>query len=163
MKNVILMMTLVALAVLPGCNKLKFDDKPYFKFSIDGATELNYEDGDVTGKMIEVNGRKVVVVDNERAHNNGNVNGWFYIQGRTDLPLNQDNPVLRALNDDAYLKWNSKEYRLTQGTMKYTKMDVSVSPNNAIEGTFNLYLANVSNSSETVNVRGSFFHNNYDH
>lgn len=161
MKKLALLTLVVAL--FANCGKTKLTDKPYLKVTV-GGTNYEYNENQIEAGIIkaadQVDNRDVFYV--RSIGTSLGSNPVFFVQSRTNLTLNQNNPIMAVMpGDEVGMILNSKTYQLKNGTLNPEKTDLVVGIGGYMKGVFSVTLTNKANSSEEVQVSGSYFHNNY--
>lgn len=158
MKKIIIPALFIALLGVSACKKLKVDDEPYLKYTVNG-TEYSYNNDVFSAAVENVNGVQVWSLQK------GCIDcaNSFTLQTKTDIALNTPHPVIGLISSDkATLYVGNIYYKLYNGVVNVKHLSTSVEINSYMEGSFNLTLINNANNSDTVRVtNGTFFHNNY--
>lgn len=159
MKKITSILTISGLLLtFTGCEKLKFDDEPYLKYTMNG-TEYSYGEEALSADILEINGIELW------SFSKGSPAGEnsFYIQSRTDIALDTPYPLIEVIEtNQASLYIGNVYYKLYNGVVKLKHMSTTSGGNSYMEGTFSMSLINNTNNTDTIHVsNGSFFHNNY--
>ncbi len=155
-------LSLLVVILLGGCKKLKLTDNPYLKINVAG-TDYEYNEDQIEGGIIkaedQVEEREVFFV---RTSGQMASKPVFFVQSRTDLTLNIKNPIMKVMpGDEVGLIMDGKTYELVNGTLNPEKISLVVGIGGYLKGVFNVTLRNKADFDETIQVSGSYFHNNY--